>query len=451
MFCSKNPATNELLWEGEEAYSAQVNVAVTEARKAFLLWSQTSFVERVAYCECFAKVLENKKDFFAHIIHSETGKSLGEALQEVDAMIAKIAISQKAFSQRCQEEALVKNNISEVLRFRPHGVVGVLGPFNFPAHLPHGHIIPALLAGNTVVFKPSEETPWVGEEYLKLWQEVNLPQGVLNICQGQQETGEFLVSHPDVRVICFTGSAKAGEAIHRNCAGQTDKLLVLEMGGNNPLVITEVKNIDRAVENTITSAFATMGQRCTCARRIILPKDKISAQWQKEFLEKLTLATKKIAPAPLISEEAAHRCSQFYEDIVNQGGVPIIPLKCPGPTAAFVSPGIINVTSIEEGLDEEIFGPLLQVIEVESLEKALEKANHSQYGLSAGIFTDVKKDYDYFLTHIGVGIVNWNRPLTGASSAMPFGGIGRSGNSRPSAYFAADYCSYPVASLEQTE
>lgn len=265
-----NPVSAEILWQGNDANAAQVAEACQAARAAFPRWARQPFTARQAIVEKFAALLEAHKAELTEVIARETGKPRWEAETEVTAMINKIAISIKAYHARTGEQKSELVDGAATLRHRPHGVLAVFGPYNFPGHLPNGHIVPALLAGNTLIFKPSELTPWTGETVIKLWERAGLPAGVLNLVQGGRETGQALSSLDDLDGLLFTGSASTGYQLHRQLSGQPEKILALEMGGNNPLIIEDVANIDAAVHLTLQSAFITAGQRCTCARRLLV-------------------------------------------------------------------------------------------------------------------------------------------------------------------------------------
>ncbi len=452
---SINPATGDVLWEGEDASVSDVEAAVAKARSAFPAWSHKSFAARQEIAEAYRDVLEAKKEHMAETIARETGKVLWDARAEVGAMIGKIAISVKAFHERTGTHESETNGIKNVLRHRPHGVLGVFGPYNFPGHLPNGHIVPALLAGNTIVFKPSNLTPLVAHEMLKCWQEAGLPEGVLNLVCGETGTGKALAGHPDIDGLCFTGSSEVGAVIHKQYGGQTDKLLALEMGGNNPLVVWDVEDKKAAAYNTIQSAFITSGQRCTCARRLIVQAGKEGDVFIEALVEmagNIRVGAYNDEPqpfmGPLVSNIEADKVISKQDNLVKEGGSILLEAKRLRDDLPFISPGIVDVTQIARRKDEECFGPLLQVIRVPDFDGAIVEANNTRYGLSAGIFCDDRALYERFLRDIRAGLVNWNRQTTGASSAAPFGGIGISGNHRPSAYYAADYCAYPVASVE---
>ncbi|MEZ9565745.1 succinylglutamate-semialdehyde dehydrogenase [Vibrio artabrorum] len=454
---SVSPYNNEVVWQGDSATPAQVESAVTAARKAFLVWKKLSFTEREAIVLNFAEKVKENSEEIAQIIAKETGKPIWETRTEAGAMAGKIAISIRAYHERTGGASREAAGNQIVLRHRPLGVMAVFGPYNFPGHLPNGHIVPALLSGNTVVFKPSEQTPWTGEFVMKLWQEAGLPAGVINLVQGAKETGIALAEAKGLDGVLFTGSANTGHILHRQFAGQPGKMLALEMGGNNPMVISDqFGDVDATVYTIIQSAFISAGQRCTCARRLYVPVGEKGDQ----LLDKLVAATLKIRvdqpfaePAPFMGPQISEAAAKFILDaqanLQSLGGVSLVEAKA--GQAAFVSPGIIDVTNIAELPDEEYFGPLLQVVRYQSLEQAVELANDTRFGLSAGLVSTDDSEWEYFVDHIRAGIVNRNRQLTGASGDAPFGGPGASGNLRPSAYYAADYCAYPMASMEGSE
>ncbi|MBA4710076.1 succinylglutamate-semialdehyde dehydrogenase [Aquitalea aquatica] len=449
-----NPATAEIIWQGQGADAAQVDAAVTHARQAFKSWARTSLDERIAIARRFGELLTANKDALATIIAKETGKPLWEALTEVTTMVNKVEISVKSYNERTGERAATMGDAQAVLRHKPHGVVAVFGPYNFPGHLPNGHIVPALLAGNCVLFKPSELTPWTAQETVRLWAEAGLPSGVIALLQGARETGIALAGHKGIDGLFFTGSSATGELLHRNFGGQPDKIVALEMGGNNPLIVEDVADVDAAVHHIIQSAFVSAGQRCTCARRLLVPQ----GTWGDALLARLVEVTAKLKvgkydeqPAPfmgaVISNAAAEALLKAQAWLLDCGGKSLLEMRRLTPDAAILSPGIIDSTAVARP-DEEFFGPLLQVIRYADFDEAIAIANDTRFGLAGGVLSDSRALYERYLLESRAGVVNWNKPLTGASSAAPFGGIGASGNHRPSAYYAADYCAYPVASLE---
>ena len=454
-FCSTNPASGETTWEGIAATKTEVELAIQAARSATTSWAAIGVHERGAYLERFRDRLTERKEHFANVISQDTGKPLWESRTEVNAMVAKITLSIQAYEEFCGPAQNDSAQGTSAVRFKPHGVVAVLGPFNLPGHLPNAHMVPALIAGNTVVFKPSELTPAVGRELAIMWLAAGLPAGVFNMIQGDADTGRCLIEHPVLDGVFFTGGYETGRSIHLALAGSPEKILALEMGGNNPLAIADVDDINAAAYWTIQSAFVTSGQRCTCARRLIV----LEGEKNDTFLDQLIGMIKRIRVGPyttepepfmgpVITTRAADRLLDAQESLRKQGGECFVEMKRMDG-GAMLSPGLIDVTSVKQQSDDELFGPLLQLVRVQTFEQLIAAANRTAYGLAAGIFTNEPALYERFYRGVRAGIVNWNCSLTGASGRMPFGGIGRSGNHRPSGYHAAQYCSYPTASLEQ--
>ena len=453
---SLNPARNEVIWQGKTASAEQVNEAITSARVAFEKWADTNLEDRIDIVNKFAQQLTDNKEAMAHTIALETGKPMWETLGEVGAMIGKINISVNAYNERT---GTVENPIpgaKAFIRHKPHGVVAIFGPYNFPGHLPNGHIVPALIAGNTIVFKPSELTPKVAEEVLKLWQAAGLPNGVINLIQGEVETGKALASNKMIDGLFFTGSSTTGHILHQQFGGQPGKILALEMGGNNPLIVKDISDVNAVVHDIVQSAFITTGQRCTCARRLFIEVgeqgDAIIAKLV-EVTKALTIGYFDDEEQPflgsMISEKAAIGLVDAQKKLLAIGGTSIVEMKHLEKGTGFVSPGIVDVTAIASDVpDEEYFGPLLKVYRYTDFDAAIDEGNNTGFGLSAGLLSDSEDLYNHFFKRIRAGIVNWNKPITGASSAAPFGGIGASGNHRASAFYAADYCAYPIASVE---
>ena len=290
---------------------------------------------------------------------------------------------------------------------------------------------------------------------MKIWQQAGLPTGVLNLLQGGRDTGVALAGHADIDGLFFTGSSQTGAHLHRQFAAQPQKILALEMGGNNPLVVGDYRRLDATVHHIIQSAFISAGQRCTCARRLIVPVGDAGNRLMERLIDvagRLKVGAFDAADPPfmgaVISVVAAENLLKAQSALQSRGAKLLLEMKLLKQGAALLSAGILDVTGIADLPDEEHFGPLLQVLRYEKFDDALSIANNTRYGLAAGLLSESADEYAIFLRAIRAGIVNWNRPLTGASSAAPFGGIGASGNHRASAYYAADYCAYPQASLE---
>lgn len=455
VFNSYSPINDEVLWNGNISTQEDVDYAVKSARSAFELWSELSIEERINHLRKYISVVEENKDILADCISNEVGKPYWESLTEVNSVIGKLEPCVEAYNLRNQTIIREQNDGSKsITRFKPHGVVGIIGPYNFPAHMPNGHVMAALLAGNTVVLKPSEKVPLVSEKVMEFWDKAGLPHGVINMVQGDKTTGEYLCLNDDVRGIFFTGSKKAGQAIEELCLHK--KLCVLEMGGNSPCIVWDTNNIDSAVITIIQSSFVTSGQRCSTARRLILPKNEFGDAFLNRFVEiskNIRIGKPKDEPqvfmGSLKSSEMVESIITKQSDLVSKGGKILLEsVRLPQFGKAFISPGIIDVTNIKERIDEEIIGPFVQVTRVETFEEAIKVANDSCYGLAAGVITEDKSLYQLFEKKVQAGIISWNKQLTGASKYAPFGGIKDSGNYRPSGFLATDYCVYSTASVE---
>ncbi len=453
---SIDPATGHVVWSGNEAADAQVDRAFQAAHAARLRWAATPVEERTACLRRFAGRVDARRNDLARVISLETGKPGWEARSEVASVVGKIEISIEAYHRRTGTVERDLGGARSVVRHAPHGVLGVLGPFNFPCHLPNGHIVPALLAGNALVLKPSEHTPWCAAELARCWTEAGLPHGCLNLLQGGSEIGRSIAAHPHLDGLLFTGSAAAGHAIHRGFGGRPETVLALEMGGNNPLVVADTADVAAVVYIILQSAYVTAGQRCTCARRLFVPEGRSG----DALVDRLAEAVDALrvgrfdddAPpfmGPVISEAAADALVSAQERLIRLGGFARCTMRKLRAGTGLVSPGLIDVSGVRDLPDEEHFGPLLQLVRYGDFEDAIDRANATRFGLAAGLVGGSRAQWESFLRRVRAGIVNWNRPLTGASSAAPFGGVGASGNHRPSAYYAADYCAYPVASIEQ--
>ncbi len=449
-FRSIDPASGAVVWEGGAASPAEVTAALDGARAALPGWAATPLAERIAAVRRFGEALTTHADTLATTISRETGKPAWEGKAEVASMIAKLETSITAQATRAGTRASAMPFGEAVLRHNPHGVMAVLGPYNFPGHLPNGHIVPALLAGNSVVFKPSELTPGVGAAMAVCWAAVGMPAGVFTLVQGGRDTGAALVA-ADIDGLLFTGSAGAGAHFRRIFAERPKVMLALELGGNNPLVVWD-GDVDEAASIIVQSAFITTGQRCSCARRLILPEGAFGDAVVEALValtQRLVIGAWDEAPepfmGPLISSGAAAAARAAVERLAARVVLPFGGIA--GRSAAFVTPAILDVTGVDVP-DEEIFAPVLQVQRVRDFSAAIAEANATRFGLSAGLVSGDDALWARFVGQVRAGVINRNRPTTGAAGSMPFGGLGCSGNHRPGAYYAADYCAYPVASFE---
>ena len=449
---SYEPATGALLWRGP---TGDVAAEVAAAREGWIQWAAKPFEFHAETLRRFANNVRAHADAFADLIARETGKPLWEAKGEVESVVAKVDISVTAYAERTprrrMEGAL---GARTAIRHKPHGVLAVLGPYNFPAHLPNGHIVPALLAGNGVIFKPSEKTPATGAFLVERFRDAGVPEGALRLVQGGAEEGKALAANLDIDGLLFTGSAKAGAALSRQFADTPQRILALELGGNNPLVVWEAADLQAAATIVVQSAFLSAGQRCTCARRLIVEDGKEGPLLDEigKILDRIIIGAPHDVPAPfmgpVIDNPSAIAVLDAFLDLIMKGGRAVRHMAKPEADRPFLTPGLIDVTDVAGRPDEEVFGPMLQMVRVPDFDSAIAEANATRYGLAASVVTGKPQLYDRFWANTRAGVINWNRPTNGAPSNAPFGGVGISGNHRPSAFYAADYCAYPVTSVE---
>lgn len=452
---SYEPATGVELWRAQHG---DVDAIVDRARRAWPQWAAKPLATRIELLRRFVNEVRKEQEAFAELIARETGKPMWEARTEVEAVIGKVEISVRSYAERTGQKKLDSGlQGSASLRHKPHGVMAVLGPYNFPAHLPNGHIIPALIAGNAVIFKPSEKTPAVGEMLVNLLCRAGVPSAVVQLLVGGPEEGKALVAHAGIDGVLFTGSAQVGIAINKKLASNPGKMVALEMGGNNPLVVWDTPKITDVAALIVQSAFTTAGQRCTAARRLIVKADMYDAVVGevKRLADRIIVGAPFDDPqpfmGPVIDNQAADQLTESFVYLLSNGGKAISHLRRPNDDLPFLSAGIIDTTAMAQRPDVELFGPLLQVIRVDDFDQAIAEANNTRFGLAASLVGGTPQDYNRFWANIRAGIVNWNRPTNGASSGAPFGGVGFSGNHRPAAFYAADYCAYPVASSEMEQ
>lgn len=449
---SNNPATGEEIWSGVTGDAA---AEVSAARAAWPAWVAHSNAYRIEALRRFANVVRSKESEFAELIARETGKPLWEARTEVGAVVNKVQISIDAYAERTPQrkmEAALGNRIA--VRHKPHGVLAVLGPYNFPAHLPNGHIVPALIAGNTIVFKPSEKTPATGEFLVRCFHEAGIPEGAVRLLIGGPDEGRALAAQAGIDGLLFTGSARAGMSLHKQFAETPQKILALELGGNNPLVVWGAKDIEAAAVIAVQSAYLTAGQRCTAARRLIVEdgSEEPLIRAITDLIDRLIVDQPFADPepfmGPVIDSAAADHVQDQWLNLMMKGSKPIRRLDRRSGERPFLTPALIDVTEAKDRPDEEIFGPVLQLIRVKDFDAAIDEANNTRFGLAASLVGGTPEMYDKFWANVRAGVINWNKPTNGAPSNAPFGGIGLSGNHRPSAFYAADYCAYPVTSVE---
>ncbi|XZE45561.1 succinylglutamate-semialdehyde dehydrogenase [Pirellulaceae bacterium SH467] len=449
-----SPVDGSVTWRGSFASPQQVASSIDRSLIAKDSWKRVTLETREGVCKRFAERLRHHAGAIATTISMEMGKPYWEAHSEVVAAASKVEHTLDALRNRRSMWSDEQVTSESVIRFRPIGLIAVLGPFNLPLHLPGAHIVPALLMGNGVLFKPSEKAPAVGDWIQRVWEEAGLPTGVLHTLHGGAEVARQIVNSTSVDGVCFTGSYRVGAELHRMLAGRPECLLALEMGGNNPLIIDRVSDLDAALHVLIASCFITSGQRCTCARRVIVLESALNRELIRRFVESiprirvgLPFETPGPFMGPLVGEDAVQSVLSGEERFAARGAIPLIRCQTFLSHPNLIRPGLWE-RSGEEMEDDEVFGPLATIEYVEDLDDAIASANRTRYGLSAGLISDSREHFDQFVNEVRAGILNWNSPTTGATGKLPFGGLGSSGNHRSSGYFAIDYCSDPIASVQ---
>lgn len=452
---SYEPATSLEIWRGR---ISDIDEVVKRARRAWPAWAAQPLSTRMELIRRFANEVRKDSETLATTIARETGKPMWEARAEVESVINKVEISIRSFAERTAQRKL-DNALhgTMAVRHKPHGVMAVLGPCNFPAHLPNAHIVPALIAGNVIIFKPSEKAPATGELLARCFNRAGISAAVVQMVVGGPAEGQALVVHEGVDGVLFTGSANTGIAINRKLATRPDKVVALEMGGNNPIVCWNTPKVTDAAAIIVQSAFTSAGQRCTAARRLIVKASMYDAVISevKQVADRVIFGGPFDEPAPfmgpVIDNVAADGLTESFVYLLSHGGKAIKHLVRPEENLPFLSPAIIDTTAMKERPDVELFGPILQVIKVDDFDEAIAEANNTRFGLAASLIGGTPQEYNRFWANIRAGIVNWNRPTIGPFHAAPVGGIGLSGNHRPYGYYAADYCAYPVASGEMEQ
>lgn len=480
---SINPARpDHTPWAGSPVVG-HVDAAVRAARAALRSgpWATSTMDDRFALLKAYADLSRQRARALAEIICDETGKAWWEAMAEAGAIADKVAITldpaeRMGLSRVAGIDLELSATRRGVARFRPHGVMAVVGPFNFPAHLANGHIVPALAMGNAVVFKPSDKTPGVGQFLAELFHDAGFPAGVVNLVQGGADVAGRLVAHEDIDGVLFTGSWPVGRRILEANLDRPGRIIALELGGSNPAVVMPDADLRQAVIECVRAGFATTGQRCTCTRRVIVHESIAERfiQAMARCAEALALGDPRglgdagappeqrapVFMGPIIRAGARDESLGFQSAIARAGGQVVLEARAmEHPSRGYyITPGLVRVPRFslaqdagrDAGCDVENFGPVLRVSTCRGLDDALDQANATRYGLAASIFTRDAAASERFLRECRAGCVNVNTGTAGASSKLPFGGLGQSGNHRPAGSFSLDYCAYPVASMIET-
>lgn len=451
-----NPSDGQIFAKTHCASLRQVQRAVHSARKAYATWKNIPLSERILYVLSLKERLMEHEATLAEAISIETGKTHPESRQEAQSLVSKIDLSIKSLTDKIKDD---NPAIPNHTYHKPLGVCCILGPFNFPMHLISTHLIPAVLSGNTVVFKPSELTSYSGYKYMEVLALSDIPQGVINMVQGDRVTGTELSSHENINALFFTGSSDAGRKLAIQFGRTPEKMLALEMGGNNAVIAAPPFDIENAAKIILLSAFQSSGQRCTCARRLIIVQHSKSAS----LLEALTDLSKNVIAAPpdnnpepfmgpLIRSHAVNKLLRRQNQFLSSGHKSLLMAsRLKNFKGFFITPGILKMNPLCPDKDEEIFGPFLKVYSAKNFSGALKIANHSRFGLAASLVSDDSALYQEFISEIETGIANWNTTTTGASGQLPFGGIKDSGNFRPGGYSSVEYCTHSLATIRHTQ
>jgi aldehyde dehydrogenase (NAD+) len=445
-FQTINPANEELVAEIAQAEIPDVNSAVNAAKEAFNSWRLVPAPLRGELLFKVGDILKGKKEELAQLLTRDMGKVIAEARGDVQEAIDMAYFMGGEGRRLLGYTAPVEmmNKFGMAVR-DPSGVVGLITPWNFPIAVPSWKIFPALVAGNTIIWKPSPETPAISAAFVKVFEEAGLPAGVFNLIMAPSaDVGRALVDHSDVRVLSFTGSTSTGRSI-AEMAGKHNKKLSLEMGGKNAIIVLDDANLELVTDATLWAAFGTTGQRCTAASRLIVQKG-IAGKVKESLVErtkKLRLGDgldPNVEVGPVINKLALDRIRN-YVGLGQKEGARVLSgasVADVGGKGFFYEPTLFDGVKPGSTLEaEEIFGPVLSIIEVDSFEEAIEVNNRSRYGLSTSIFTqDVNRAFTA-MRDIFTGLVYINHGTTGAEIQFPFGGVRGTGNGHREAGQAA--------------
>ncbi|MFM8639515.1 MAG: aldehyde dehydrogenase family protein [Planctomycetota bacterium] len=436
---------------------AAVGHAVRAARGAFPGWSALTMDERAERLRAWSAACARSVERIAGLITRETGKILPESRQEAQLLSDKVAVTleERVRGRIADYDVAGTGTRSNRCTWRPYGVMAVIGPFNFPAHLPNGHWVPALLAGNTVVFKPSEKAPATGALMAELMAEAGMPGGVFNLVQGRGDAAAALVAHEGVDGILFTGSWPVGRRILEANLDRPGRMVALEMGGSNPAVVMDDADLRQAVVECVRCAFLSSGQRCTCTRRVVVHR-AVADRFIAAFVEaarSIAVGPGDAVPVPfmgpVISREAREAVLAFQRECAARGEDVLLESRALPGEGWFVTPGVLRARRFERATDREVFGPVVRISVADGLDDAIEQANATEFGLAASVFTRSEGVVQAAMARLRAGCINVNCGTAGASGKLPFGGLGRSGNLRPAGAAMIDACAYPVASMAE--
>ncbi|PSQ05511.1 aldehyde dehydrogenase [Halobacteriales archaeon QS_6_71_20] len=449
-FHSENPATGERIGEFRRGTEADVDRAVAAAEAAFEEWSALSHVDRAEYLWDIYHELKQRHEELGEIVSKECGKEISEG--KADVTEAWHMVEWAAGDARHPKGDVVPSEIPSkdaYMRRRPRGVVGCITPWNFPVAIPFWHMAVALVEGNTVVWKPAEQTPWCAQVVAEMFEDAGIPDGVFNMVQGYGDAGSAVVEDDRVDTVLFTGSAEVGQGIASKVGGEPGKLAACEMGGKNGIVITEEADLDVAVHSAVMSSFKTTGQRCVSSERLIVHEEVYD-----EFKQRFVANAERVAVGdpldedtfmgPLIEAEHVEKVSR-YNQLARDEGVNVLvdreelePEEIPEghEDGHWVGPFVYEADAHENlrCTHEEVFGPHVALLKYGGdIDEAVEIHNDTDYGLAGAIISEDYRQINRYRDTAEVGLAYGNLPCIGAEVQLPFGGVKKSGNGYPSA------------------
>jgi aldehyde dehydrogenase (NAD+) len=449
-FASENPATGETLATFRRGTSADVDRALAAADGTFAAWRDLSYIDRAEYLWEIYHELRERTDELGEVVTKECGKEISEG--KADVIEAYHMVEWAAGNARHPHGDVVPSEIPSkdaYMRRKPRGVVGCITPWNFPVAIPFWHMAVALVEGNTVVWKPAEQTPWCGQIIAEMFDDTGIPDGVFNMVQGFGDAGATIVDDDRVDTVLFTGSAEVGHEVASKVGGEPGKLAACEMGGKNGIVITEKADLDVAVHSAVMSSFKTTGQRCVSSERLIVHEEVYD-----EFKERFVEVAEDVAVGdplsegtfmgPLIEAEHVEKVTR-YNELARKEGVEVLvdrtelrPEEIPDGHEAghWVGPFVYEAGAHEDlrCTHEEVFGPHVALLAYSGgIEEAVEIHNDTDYGLAGAVISEDYRQINYYRDNAEVGLAYGNLPCIGAEVQLPFGGVKKSGNGYPSA------------------
>jgi aldehyde dehydrogenase (NAD+) len=449
-FESINPATGETLGEFHRGTDADVERALAAADDAFEEWADLSYIDRAEYLWEIYHELKDRHEELGEVVTKECGKEISEGKADVNE--AWDMVEWAAGDARHPHGDVVPSEISgkdAYMRRKPRGVVGCITPWNFPVAIPFWHMAVALVEGNTVVWKPAEQTPWCGQIIAEMFDETGIPDGVFNMVQGYGDAGEAIVEDDRVDTVLFTGSVEVGQEIAAETGGEPGKIAACEMGGKNGIVVTSEADMDTAVHSAVMSGFKTTGQRCVSAERMIVHEDIYD-----EFKERFVDIAEDVAVGdpleentfmgPLIEGEHTQKVTE-YNDLAREEDVNVLVDRTElgdeeipegHEDGQWVGPFVYEADPDDDlrVTHEEVFGPHVALLPYSGdIEEAVEIHNDTEYGLAGSIISEDYREINYFRDNAELGLAYGNLPCIGAEIQLPFGGVKKSGNGYPSA------------------